>query len=96
MRKNKIYLLLFILGLGLGIFFGLNKVKASSPEPPEVSGGEQPASVYYDEYWQATSAIINTDTGYQEFTGFKGPTTATARPKMVVTTWNVHGHIHFR
>ena len=94
MRKNKIYLLMFILGLGLGIFFGLNKVKASSPVN-EPSGGETTASVYYDEYWQATRAIINTDTGYQEFTGFNGSTTATARPKMVVTKWKVHGHIHF-
>jgi len=110
MRKNKIYLLLFILGLGWGIFFGLNKVKACSPEVTDVSeeGAVQPEStpsVYYDEYWQATRALVYLDPnpnnpdnapGFADFTDFNEPTptTTTTKHKMVVTKWRVHGHIH--
>lgn len=105
---RKIYLLLFILGLGIGIFFGLSKVKASTPVG-ETSGGEQPASVYYDEHWQATQAAVSTESGYQNFDPSIHGNTSTAGkientsggwivrlfPKMVVTKWKVHGHIHF-
>ncbi len=108
MSKNKIYFLLFVLGLGLGIFFGLRSVRASSPEG-ETSGGEQPASVYYDEFWQATQAVVSTGSGYANFEPSTHNNTPKAGeivdtpdgkavnlfPKMVVTRWNVHGHIHF-
>jgi len=100
MSKKKIYFFLFILGLSLGIFWGINKVRASSPEG-ETSGGEQPASVYYDEYWQATRALVYIEDGmtqgFEEFTDFNEPTptTTTTKHKMVVTKWKVHGHIHF-
>jgi hypothetical protein len=111
MRKNKIYLLLFILGLGIGIFSGLSKARASSPEG-QTSGGEQPASVYFDEFWQATGAIVSTVSGYQGFDPSRRANTPVAGrleklnnpsrgwvarlfPKMVVTKWKVHGHIHF-
>lgn len=108
MKKNRIYTLLFVLGLIGGLFFGLNKLRASNPEG-EISGGEQPASVYYDEFWQAVQALVSTETGYQNFNPTSHNNTSTAAkiedtsggwlvrvsPKMVVTKWKVHGHIHF-
>lgn len=107
MSKNKIYLLLFILGLSVGIFFGLNRVRASPPEG-ETSGGDQPASVYFDEHWRATQAIVSTESGFVNFSDFNSLTSPAGRientpggwlvrvfPKMVVTKWRVHGHIHF-
>jgi hypothetical protein len=46
LKKKSLYLGLFILGIVLGAFWGLNKVKASSPAG-ETSGGEQPARTVY-------------------------------------------------
>jgi len=107
---RKIYFLFLILGLGMGILWGLGRAKASSPEG-ESSGGEQPASVWYDEFWQATQAVVSTENGYRNFNPSTHNNTDTAAkfedaskdqrragllPKMVVTKWKVHGHIHFR
>ena len=100
------YIVFLVFGIGIGVVFGLNKARASSPEG-EISGGEQPASVYYDESWQATEAYVSTSLGYKPM-----PTTDIVNhrdtdvaanlttgqvvfPKMVVTQWTVHGHIHF-
>ncbi len=108
MLKNKIYFLFLVLGLCTGVFFALNKAKASSPQG-ETSGGEQPASVYYDEHWKATEALVSSTTGYTTMDPSTHNNTNTAGqfedtaggwrvelfPKMVVTKWKVHGHIHF-
>jgi hypothetical protein len=108
-KRRELYFLLFILGVCAGIFFGINKVRASSPEG-ETSGGEQPASTYYDEFWQATEAVVSTAGGFAQFNPSTHNNTGTAArfrntpggwvadifPKMVVTRWRVHGHIHFR
>jgi hypothetical protein len=119
MRK-KTWLLLFILGLGIGIFFGLSKVKASTPVY-EASGGETAASVTYDEVWKATQALVSTISGYSYFYPYgtsptyplpvsptysqtpvagmfentAGGWVAKIFPKMAVTKWKVHGHVHF-
>ena len=122
MKKNKIYILFLLLGLGWGVFVGLNKVRASSPVN-ESSAGEQTAGVAYDESWKATEALVSSSSGYRYFYPYgSSPAyplpanpvnqqTATAGklvydndfgwkilvyPKMVVTKWRVHGHIHFR
>lgn len=108
-KRRNIYFLLFILGVSIGVFFGLNKVRASSPEG-ETSAGEQPASTYYDEFWQATEAVVSGASGFVNFIPSTHNNTETAArfrntaggwvanifPKMVVTRWRVHGHIHFR
>lgn len=120
MSKKKIYFLFFVLGIGIGIFFTLNKAKASNPQG-EPSGGEVTASVYYDESWKATETVVSTENGYQYFypygnppeyplpaqpltqqTPIAGKLENTAAgwivrlfPKMVVTKWKVHGHIHY-
>ncbi|MBU1147176.1 MAG: hypothetical protein KKD11_02390 [Candidatus Omnitrophica bacterium] len=97
---------LFVLGGLLGIFS--NNLQASPPEG-EVSGGEQPASVYYDEHWKATESYVATTSGYVSFDpsslmdtsvtgeikdGVDGPY-CSLQPDMVITKWKVHGHIHF-
>ena len=112
MKKHKSLFLaasiaLFVLGGLLGIFS--NNLQASPPEG-EVSGGEQPASVYYDEHWRATESYVATKNGYLSFdpsshmdtpvTGEIVTTTADGpycilQPDMVTTKWKVHGHIHF-
>jgi hypothetical protein len=68
MKKERMLLiigciLLFISGTLLGVFYFSSESRASSPEG-EVSGGEQPASVYYDEHWQAIGAYVSTEAGY--------------------------------
>ncbi|MDP8229801.1 MAG: hypothetical protein P9L93_01710 [Candidatus Gorgyraea atricola] len=97
---------LFVLGGVLGIFS--NNLQASPPEG-EVSGGEQPASVYYDEHWKATQSYVATKNGYASFdpssrmdTPVTGEIERTPegpycilQPDMVITKWKVHGHIHF-
>lgn len=109
MRLRKVYFLLFILGLGAGVFFALNNARASNPQG-EVSGGEQPASVYYDESWKASDALVSKDGGYQAVDISSRQDTPKAGqlekvgdawsvkvfPKMIVTKWKVHGHIHFQ
>jgi len=69
MRRKKYLILscvcLFCVGIILGIFSGKYKLMASSPES-ETSGGEQPASVYYDEHWQAIEAYVATQNGYSQ------------------------------
>ncbi|MDD2703227.1 MAG: hypothetical protein PHC33_04405 [Candidatus Omnitrophica bacterium] len=108
MRKKMAYSILFLIGIGAGVIFGLHKARASSPEG-ETSGGEQPASVYYDEFWQATGAAVSSNGGYVNVDPSGHAETAVAAawttadnvsqvnllPKMVVTQWTVHGHIHF-
>ncbi|MDD5668410.1 MAG: hypothetical protein PHE58_00040 [Candidatus Omnitrophica bacterium] len=109
MKKIWIYVGVLSIGLLAGVSFGLNKAKASSPEG-ETSAGEANASVNYDEYWQASQSVVSTTSGYQTFNPLNHgntPTSATIasveagkwavtlQPKMVVTKWKVHGHIHF-
>jgi hypothetical protein len=109
MEKKKVCIVLFLIGIGAGVVFGLHKARASSPEG-EGSGGEQPASVYYDEFWQASDAVVSSNTGYTPMnpanhaesgvaaawdTGADGISRVRILPKMVVTQWTVHGHIHF-
>lgn len=109
MRAKKFYLFLFIAGLGTGIFLALNSARASNPQG-EVSSGEQPASVYYDEYWKATEALVSRDGGLQTVDISNRQDTPRAAelekvgdawsvkvfPKMLVTKWKAHGHIHFQ
>jgi hypothetical protein len=112
MGRKKLYILLLMVGAGTGIFFGLHRARASTPEN-ENSGGEQPASVYYDEFWQASDAVVSSNTRYVRMSatdlanhtdtgtaaGWDTDGTGVSRvrmlPKMVVTQWTVHGHIHF-
>ena len=109
MVKKKMYSIVLMIGIGAGIVFGLHKARASSPQE-ETSGGEQPASVYYDEFWQASEAVVSSNTGYRQMnpadhdesgvaaawdTGDDGLSRVRILPKMVVTQWTVHGHIHF-
>ncbi|MFA5090244.1 MAG: hypothetical protein WC510_04330 [Candidatus Omnitrophota bacterium] len=131
-RINKTYLVfLFFLGLGLGVFFVLQRANASNPGS-EASGGETTASVYYDETWKATETIVSSDAGLKVFypysddnpggtpsvypayplpaipnhhntdiaaaiiTGGISHAYVSIFPKMVVTKWRVHGHIHFK
>lgn len=70
MRKRKVYyFLLFILGLSIGVFFGLNKVMASTPG----SLSTEPASVFYDEIWKATETVVSTPAGYKYFYPYGNP-----------------------
>jgi hypothetical protein len=107
---------LFCIGVISGVFNGTHSIMASTPEG-EVSGGEQPASVYYDEHWRAIQAYVATETGYNminpaskldtPLTGIiatqaisiNGENVDVAyvslQPDMVITKWEVHGHIHF-
>ena len=105
MARNKLYLLFLIIGVTAGVAFGLIKARASSSEG-ETSGGEQPASVYYDETWNATDALVSSSLGYKTFDPSAHNPTQTAAefdsdgkvsvfPKFVVKEWTVHGHIHF-
>ncbi|MFA6583705.1 MAG: hypothetical protein WCS77_05350 [Elusimicrobiaceae bacterium] len=107
MKKTVIVLLiLFGVGVAGGLFIGSVPVIAS-PLTNEVSGGEQPASVWYDEQWKAIGAIATTNGGYAHV-NLPGKISnaakmskhgtrwaVSAQPKMVVTKWQVHGHIHF-
>jgi len=99
-------IVLFVLGGLLGVFS--NNLEASSPEG-EVSDGEDPASVYYDEHWKATESYVATNNGYASFdpsSRMDTPITChikndgsgdycSLQPDMVITKWKVHGHIHF-
>lgn len=100
-------IVLFVLGGLLGIFS--NNLQASTPVG-EVSDGEQPASVYYDEHWRATESYVATEGGYASFdpsshmdtpvtgkieTPAVGDPYCSLQPDMVITKWKVHGHIHF-
>ncbi len=99
-------IVLFVLGGLLGVFS--NNLQASSPEG-EVSDGEDPASVYYDEHWKATESYVATNNGYASFdpsSRMDTPITGqikndgsgdycSLQPDMVITKWKVHGHIHF-
>lgn len=104
--KNKIYLLLFGLGLSAGILFAIGKVKASTPEGEVATA---PINMYYDEHWRAVKSVVSSDSGFVEFDPSTGNDTATAAkidnntgfgyivrvfPKMVITKWKVNGHIH--
>jgi hypothetical protein len=107
MVKNKLYFIFLIIGVFAGVSFGLMKAKASSPEPPADKGGEVTASVYYDETWNATAALVSGENGYRDFDPSANSKTQTAAkfdnsdgkiiafPKFVVKEWTVHGHIHF-
>jgi len=108
MKRNKIYFLLLVIGVTAGVFWGLLKARADTPEGKS-SQGEDPASVYYDETWNATGAVISTKRGYANFDPSVHQSTAIAAefengpsderikvfPKFVVKEWTVHGHIHF-
>jgi len=120
-RIKKIYFAVFVVGSCVGLFFGLHKAKAITPEG-EGSGGEQPSSVVYDEKWKATETLVSTASGYQYFYPYgsspayplpaqpvnrqtveagklestSGGWLVRIYPKLVVTKWSVHGHIHFR
>lgn len=120
-RMTKLYIALFIIGLAAGLFFRLNKAKASTAQG-ETSKGEQPASTVYEESWKATEALVSAAGGYRYFYPYgstpdyplpsRPPHVQTPEagkmentdggwlvqiyPKMVVTKWSVHGHIHFR
>ncbi|MCX5708676.1 MAG: hypothetical protein NTY14_06890 [Candidatus Omnitrophica bacterium] len=103
MTRNKAYLLFLIIGVAAGVSFGIIKARADSPEPPEVS--KEVATVFYDEMWNCTSAVVSSETGYKNFDPHAQPQTGTAAkfeddkikvfPKFVVREWTVHGHIHF-
>ncbi len=105
MKKKLIYVLLFVFGVSGGVFFNLSRVRATTPVG-ETSGGETVPSVVYDEHWKADSAIISDSVGassniqWVAFNGFVNfpptPTPASRKPKMVVTRWIVHGHVHMR
>jgi len=108
MARKRLYFIFLIIGVTAGISFGLIKARASNPEG-EVSGGEQPASVFYDETWDATDAVVSTLAGYRSFdptapsahnqtqiaAQFDTDGNITLLPKFVVREWTVHGHIHF-
>ena len=70
MKSKFIFLIwcgiLLTAGVTAGIFYSAADLEASSPEG-EISGGEQPASVYYDEHWQAVESYIATKSGYESF-----------------------------
>lgn len=108
MDTKKTYIILFLIALVAGLVFGLNRARASSPEG-ETSGGE-PAKVWYDEFWQASEAVVSSNIGYTRVnpanrgdtgvaasweTDADGNSRVTVLPKIVVTQWTVHGHIHF-
>jgi len=98
MKRKLIYILLFVCGVTGGVFFSLNRAGATSPVG-ETSKGMSP-TVIYDEIWSADSAIATRSVGAIEqwtvFTNFpSNPTPPSKKPKMVVTRWVVHGHIHF-
>ncbi len=101
MKRKLIYILLFAYGVTGGVFFSLSRARANTPVG-ETSGGESPASVYYDEHWKAANAIVTDNSGvggalrWSVFNNFTNNTPNSAKPKMVVTRWEVHGHIHFR
>ena len=106
--RVRFFFLLFMVGLVAGLLIGLNKVMATSPVD-EVSGGEAVASVWYDEHWRAIRAVVSSEDGYDYFNPSTHNDTEVAGrmeqiddvwitslyPKMVVTKWRVHGHIHF-
>ena len=104
MLRNKVCILFLAIGVVSGAFFGLTRAKATSPEGG-TSAGEQPASVYYDEFWQATGAVVSTGSGYRDFNpashvntpvaGELSDGNVTIAPKLVIKKWTVHGHIHF-
>lgn len=103
--KKRLYVAIFLVGITMGVFWGMTKVKASSPVN-ESSGGEDTASVYYDESWKAERALVSSPTAgyYDADISNNGDTSTSAQmqggsnvfPKMVVTRWKVHGHIHFQ
>ncbi|MFA5161567.1 MAG: hypothetical protein WC421_04920 [Elusimicrobiales bacterium] len=99
------YVLLAALGLMAGLFVASRRAQAS--DPTEKSGGESKASVVWDDKWTAIGAYVSADGKYVEFlkdTGLSGDTAVAAKiesghvslcPKMIVTRWRVHGHMHF-
>jgi hypothetical protein len=107
MARNKLYFLLLIIGVSAGLSWGIVKARATTPEGETSVKGEQPASVYYDETWNATEALVSSDKGYISFLPSVNIRTQTAAefdqtddtikifPKFVVREWTVHGHIHF-
>ena len=101
MKKGLIFILLLVFGIVGGIFFGISKARATSPVG-EISAGESTPSVTYDEYWRAASALTTINAGaggtvkWATFSNFPNDTNPSEQPKMVVTKWIVHGHIHFR
>ena len=70
MKRRAFFLIIcvifFCLGAVLGVFSIRDELRASSPAG-EISMGEQPASVYYEEHWQAVGSYIATEKGYQFF-----------------------------
>ena len=100
MKRGLIYVLLFAYGILGGAFFCLNKAGASTPVS-EASGGEATASVVFDEYWVANSALEAVSAGggavkWAAFNNFPNDSTPSDNAKMIVTKWIVHGHIHQR
>ncbi len=105
--RVRFFFLLFIVGLVAGLAIGLNKVMASDPRGERVD--EPVASVWYDEHWRAIDAVVSSEDGYDYFNPSTHNDTevagkmeeindvwiTTLYPKMVVTKWRVHGHIHF-
>ncbi len=78
MKGRRLFLavsvILFLFGGILGIFYSSNKLLASSPQD-KTSGGK-PASVFYDEHWQAIGAYVATKRGY----AFLNPSTGHSSP----------------
>ena len=70
MKRRAFFLIIcvifFCLGAVLGVFSIRDELRASSPVG-EISMGEQPASVYYEEHWQAVGSYLATEEGYQFF-----------------------------
>jgi hypothetical protein len=106
---RRYYILIFVLGLTMGVVFVFSQARAN-PSKGEISGGEVTASVVYDETWQAISALVSSATGFvaydptgstrtgvaAKFSSSGASATVEIAPKMLVTKWRVHGHIHFR
>lgn len=58
-------MLVFIAGIFLGALFNIHRLEASDPGG-EVSGGEQAASTFWHEHWQATEGYVSSETGYEK------------------------------
>lgn len=113
-KKSRWVLAIFVFGLIAGVIFGIGKVRATSPIN-EASQGN--VGMYYNEIWDATEALVSTDSGtgfttvpitnsagstvnqvsakFSKVTSGSGSSyEVTVAPKMIVTKWKVHGHIH--
>ena len=109
LKKRKLFVAVFALGAISGVIFGLGKLKASSPAG-EASQGVASMYFdeiwRAEESIVSTTTGFNTVDMLNAGGGFVasiGETSAvydtatgaiTASPKMLVTKWKVHGHIH--